>query len=268
MIYEISFSDELFVSAQRFNAKMAKKFGADVVIQYGPEDIEESFKKENAEIWCNSRGYGYWIWKPYITEKTLEKMNDGDILVYMDSGACFTDDIRILTDVMDRDEIDIMIFCLHSLEKYYTKRDAFILLDCDKPEYTDTPQRCATYFLLRKSSQSISFVQEWLKYAKDRRIITNDENVMGFTNYEGFVENRHDQTILSLISKKWGIEAYRDPAPYGLDSKYPKDVLERSPYLQVVDAHRYRFMPRTYWAYKNLSRATFEKWYRRLHRKT
>ena len=54
---------------------------------------------------------------------------------------------------------------------------------------------------------------------------------------------------------------------YGLDMKYPKDVLERSPYLQVVDAHRFHYMPKTYWCYKNISRQTFEKIYRLIHRK-
>ena len=86
-------------------------------------------------------------------------------------------------------------------------------------------------------------------------------------NHEGFVENRHDQTVLSLLSKKWNIDVYRDPAPYGLDMKYPQDVLNRSPYMQVVDAHRYCFMPRTYWCYKNVNRLTFEKWYRFFHKK-
>lgn len=266
MIYEISFADETFESTQNFNAKMAKKFGADTVIKYGPKDIDEAFKNENRAIWDNKRGYGYWIWKPYIANKTLKLMKEGDFLVYMDAGACFTADIHILTDIMNRDKIDIMIFCLHSIEKYYTKRDALILMECDSPEYIETPQRCATYFLLRKSAYSENFIDEWLKYAKDRRIITNDENVMGLPNYEGFVENRHDQTILSLLSKKWGIKPYRDPAPYGLDMKYPQDVLDRSPYLQVVDAHRYKYMPKTYWVYKHFSRATFEKWYKRLHK--
>lgn len=267
MIYEISFANKLFASSQRFNARAARRFGADKVIKYTPKDIEESFKQENADIWNNTRGYGYWIWKPYITLKTLEVAKDGDFIIYMDAGACFTDNISILTDIMNKDNIDIMIFCLHSIEKKYTKRDAFILLDCDEPKFTETPQRCATYFILRKSDKSMKFIKEWLKYAKDRRIITNDKNVMGLENYEGFIENRHDQSILSLLSKKWNIKVYRDPAPYGLDMKYPQDVLDRSPYGQVVDAHRYRYMPLTYWGYKNINRATFEKWYRFFHKK-
>lgn len=262
MIYEINFADNNFKSAQKFNSKMAQKFGVDIVIEYGPDDVDVQFKKENQAIWNNKRGCGYWIWKPYITKKTLDRINYGDYLVYMDAGSCMIDDIHILTNIMENDNVDIMVFSLHSLEKFYSKRDAFILLDCDKLEFAETPQRCATYFILRKSIDSIKFVDEWLYFAKDKRIITNEENVMGVSNYDGFVENRHDQTILSLLSKKWAIKPYRDPGKFGLDMKYNQDVLDRSPYLQIFDDHRYRYMPKSYFVYKYIPRRIFEKWYK------
>ena len=134
LICEISFADEKFKSAQRFNAQMAKKFGADWVIQYGPNDVDVEFITENAEIWNNNRGYGYWIWKPYLTLKTIEMLDYGDYLIYMDAGACFTGNIQQLIDVMEKDSTDIMIFCLHSIEKHYSKRDALILMEADLPE--------------------------------------------------------------------------------------------------------------------------------------
>ena len=30
------------------------------------------------------RGYGYWIWKPYIIKESLEKLKEGEILLYVD----------------------------------------------------------------------------------------------------------------------------------------------------------------------------------------
>ena len=33
------------------------------------------------------RGGGYWIWKPYFIKTYLDKLNDNDILVYIDSGC-------------------------------------------------------------------------------------------------------------------------------------------------------------------------------------
>lgn len=44
-----------------------------------------------------------------------------------------------------------MLFDVGVIEKFYSKRDAFILLDCDKPEFMETSQRCTqkSYFVYK-----------------------------------------------------------------------------------------------------------------------
>ena len=37
----------------------------------------------------NKRGYGYWLWKPYLIKKNLDTMNEDDILFYADAGCHF-----------------------------------------------------------------------------------------------------------------------------------------------------------------------------------
>mgnify|MGYP000615107427 FL=1 len=45
------------------------------------EDAE--FINKHAEfINNNRRGFGYWIWKPYLIMKQIDKMEDGDIFFY------------------------------------------------------------------------------------------------------------------------------------------------------------------------------------------
>ncbi len=57
---------------------------------------------------------------------------------------------------------------------------------------------------------------------------------MGKENYPGFVENRHDQTALSIIAKKHHLGYYRDPSQWGNDiSKWPEDIIKRSDYPQI-----------------------------------
>lgn len=51
------------------------------------QNDEEFWFKHSDFINNNSKGYGYWLWKPYIIKKTLEKMNDEDILLYLDCGC-------------------------------------------------------------------------------------------------------------------------------------------------------------------------------------
>ena len=49
--------------------------------------MDTSFwKKHGKFIDNNKRGYGYWLWKPYIIKKTMDMMILGDILLYLDCG--------------------------------------------------------------------------------------------------------------------------------------------------------------------------------------
>ena len=134
-------------------------------------------------------------------------------------------------------------------EKHWSKRDAFILMDCDSEQYTDTPQRCATYIFLRKTPATVTLIDEYLWYAQDPRIVTDMPNRLGKENYEGFKENRHDQTIWSLLTKKHGIKPFRDPSQYGDFSghlKWSKDILDRSTYPTILCCHRRNMRKRDY----------------------
>lgn len=237
MIYLINYANKRFKNAQKLNCKTAKKNGrADFICRYNENDIDSVFYEENKDILERKRGNGYWIWKSYFILKTFEKMNDGDYIMYCDSGSYFINDIHLLIDAMEKQNTDIMCFELPHIEKEYSKRDAFILMNCDSKEYTDTKQRLATFAILKKNSNTIKFVSDWLKYAKDKRIITDEDNLCEKENYPEFIENRHDQTIFSLLTKKYNIIPFRDPSQFG-----NKDSKENSPYPQIIELHRYGF---------------------------
>ena len=78
----------------------------------------------------------------------------------------------------------------------------------------------------------MAFVTQWLAYAQDSRAITDDANALGAPNYKDFHENRHDQSILSLLAKKWNLTTYPDPSQSG-------DGQNR-PYPSVFNHHRIR----------------------------
>lgn len=60
-------------------------------------------------------------------------------------GGFLEADVHWLIDAMEEQETDIMIFALPYLERHFTKRDAFILMDCDTPAFTETKQRLARF---------------------------------------------------------------------------------------------------------------------------
>ena len=91
----------------------------------------------------------------------------------------------------------------------WTKFDAIALMNitCNNNfcnSVMNTPQVWAGFVLLRKSFDSIRFISEWLTYVQDYRIVTDAPNLFG-PNDEIFKDHRHDQSVLSLLCKKWGI---------------------------------------------------------------
>lgn len=153
---------------------------------------------------------------------------------------------------MEKDKQDIMFFEVFGhTDSTWTKRDVFIALDCDSEEYYNTTQRMGTFILIKKTNQSVAFIDEYVKYSQNGNFITDAPNELGYPNYEGFRENRHDQSILSLLAKKWGYKAYRDPSNWGNYQKYAYkkktfkypgeyDTYERSTFPQMIIHHRYK----------------------------
>ena len=240
MIIAANYADKKFRKAQRLNSKTARQWGADRVIEYTPEDIDPAFRERNKEILDHPRGGGYYLWKPYVFYRGYQELGEGDYLIYTDAGSVYVDKIQKLIDCMEREHVNLMLFSLQNemLERKYTKRDAFILTGCDEARYADTPQSIGGYMVCRKSPEVEDFFREVLSYVQDIRIISDRPNTMGKENYTDFIDHRHDQSVISLISKKRGIKKFRDPSQHGMINRYPEDVEKRSSYPQIIDSHR------------------------------
>lgn len=239
MIIAINYATWNYRLAQRMNSRQARKFGADIVREYSIKDLDRQFVNQNKEILNQARGGGCWLWKPYILLNALEQAKEGDYVIYTDSGSAFVEPISLLLQSLEESGQSIMVFCNDKMEYQYSKRDAFILLGVDEERIAFSNQICGGYIIIRKNEENVAFVKEYLDFCCDKRIITDADNVLGQENYEGFVENRHDQTVLSLLCKKRGILPFRDPSQWGNNSEvFTKEVLERSRYPQVIESHR------------------------------
>lgn len=210
----INYADDKFKNQQGYNTKTAYRKGkVDLVIEYTPKDLDIDFKTKYDHILSQKRGGGYWLWKPYIILKTLAKVNEGDYVIYCDSGAFYTDKVDKLIEAMKKYNDDLMAFELPLIEKQWTKKETFQLMDCNDELYLEDNQILATYFVIRKSNYTIDFFNKYFEYCKDERILTDymDKD----NQYKCFIEHRHDQSIFSLLCKKEGIVPYRDPSQYG-----------------------------------------------------
>lgn len=205
-IVAISYGSEQYDKQLEYNGKSALEIAkVNEFYGYKPKDIDHDFREKNKYILEKGRGNGYWLWKPYFLYKTLkEKLDYGDYLIYSDAAVMYVDLAQKLVDFLKEKKLDMYLHRLPHLERQYTKRDAFILLGVDQPFYAETGQFNAAFQIYRKTKFTEFFLEEYLYYAQDKRIITDDANELGVGNYDDFRDHRHDQSILSLLTKKYG----------------------------------------------------------------
>ena len=232
----LNYANQRFAELQRRNSESGLAVaGFDRVLSFGPDDIDAEFAARNRGILEQERGNGYWLWKPYFIARTLESLAPGEWLFYCDAGARFVAPIDPLIDVSRRDGQDVIVFELPHPERRWTKRDAFVLLDCDRPEFSESRQRLASFHLWRHSPESLRLARQWLELAQDERLLTDLPNHCGLPNHRGFQGHRHDQSLFSLLTKKQGLVAYRNPSQQGTrDAKR----YANSPYGQLIEHTR------------------------------
>lgn len=248
-------------SRQRLNDS-AIKFGINRINSYDFRKIKKSiFYKENKEILDKPKGIGYWLWKPFIILETFKKVNYGDIVIYSDCGIEIINPLDPLISIC-RDIEDVLLFrnCNYT-NVQWTKRDCFVMMDCDSEQYWNGFHCDAAFSLFKKTEFSIKFVNEWLKYGKNKNILTDLPNICGKGNFPNYNEHRWDQSILSLLAQKYKISLYRMPTQYGNHYKmieyriinefnctsqsyqnqinyYSTNPLNNSPYNQLLNHHR------------------------------
>ena len=202
----VNYATRPYAGYQRINTLTGRLSGFDECRSCGPSDIDAEFARQNAEILAAARGAGYWLWKPYVVARTLQRLDDGDLLFYADVATHFVSTIEPVVTEMERRNIDVLVLGEGFVEAQFTKRDALVLMNADAADYVQSPQRFASCFAMRNTPRSRRFAGEFLDYACDARVLTDLPNQCGLSDYPEFVAHRHDQSIFSLLTKKAGIE--------------------------------------------------------------
>jgi hypothetical protein len=173
------------------------------------EDLSKEFKEEHQYLFRHKKGYGYYIWKPYIIIEELKKLKDDEILVYIDAtdfpSASFFD--HVLEHFKTNDMM--LVNRGYGPHGLWTKRDTFVLMGCDNEDYWNKTQLEAGLICLRNNQFNIDFMNEWFSFCKNEQIISNSENQSGLSNLDGFIDHRQDQSILTNLQIKHNLPHQR-----------------------------------------------------------
>lgn len=169
------------------------------------EDIS-FWSKHQSFIENNPRGYGYWLWKPYLIKKHLEQLDDDDIIIYADAGCELNPNglqrLNEYIEMLDNDTTNsgILKFQLvgHRIYEWTKKKvlEYFNSNENEKNNYMNLPG----ILFIKKNQNSVNFINDWYEISCNYELINDelsaDENPL-------FKLPRHDQCIYTLLGNRY-----------------------------------------------------------------
>lgn len=155
------------------------------------------------------RGFGYWAWKYILAKETFDKMSIGDILIYADAGCDYNGEassrLANYISICKGNESGIVTFEDEHYEREYTKGDIFnsLIVQEDREHIANSKQIWAGLWLIRKCETSINFVNTLHDISLNQFNLLTDKRSLT-PNCSCFIENRHDQSVFSVLAKQVG----------------------------------------------------------------
>lgn len=169
---------------------------------------KQFWEKHGNFIIKNKKGFGLWLWKPYIIKKSMDTLKDGDILLYLDAGIEIDfrkkQFLRKKFEIVKKDYI-IGTKTLNRFgpEKNWCKMDLILHLDILDNKYLNTQQRQGGTNMFLVCEKTRNFVKEWYNISCNYNLLNDSPSKN--KNLKCFKEHRHDQSIFSLLSKKYNL---------------------------------------------------------------
>jgi len=235
-IYGISYTSRHFNNRYKNIVKLGNECVLfDTFKCFTENDIDNDFKQKNKDIWNSSKGGGFWIWKPYIISKMLEKINDNDILIYIDAGCHINitkeskERFNEYINMCNNSHTGLLRFQLTHQEKKFTNKktinyfkDKFNISDKIMNDYLESNQLVGGIQIIKKNTYTINFFKQILE------ILNDDYKLFTDIYTENSEQHRHDQSIMSLLYKHMNGDLIIDDETYfkegfnsPLSKKYP-----------------------------------------------
>jgi len=224
MISIISFASSNIKKSQERLIKQAREIKQIKNINiYDQNFLDKDFRmKYKNFLRIGIKGYGYWIWKPYIIYKSLIEAKEKDTFLYIDVGCHLNPrGHKILDDYLEKLNAGLGIlgfqakssayfkesFGLLSLrESAYTKGDVFDYFGVRNiEEIVRTPQIGAGIIFIKNNKFSREIMHKWLTSVYNCVNLFDDSKSRS-DNFSDFISHRHDQSVFSTLAKTYNID--------------------------------------------------------------
>lgn len=209
----IAYADSaLAYSLERIGRQARRLKLFDEIILYTPADLSDEIKSH--PLMQYRRGGGYWLWKPWLIQKTLKDNAPGDIVVYADAGSTLrkSPDWEKLFGLMERYDT----LCFQYAEtvpefsrwgnastkiKFWTKRQMLDFFDnyFQDNAYQDNCKIMGGLLFMKNPENSL--LREWFDITLNHPELVVDPTPEEIQNQKpGFAYHRHEQCIITALA--------------------------------------------------------------------
>src|SRR6185369_13329753 len=228
--------------------------GADEVWVYDDAWLETTeFRQQNAWAWDHpghkgqKYGGGWYVWKAFVIREAMKHLADGDILLYTDADTYPIADFSCLYDYCESHPIlskhgpsmadGFFLFEASGCkDRQWVKRDVWqaVWPSCNPIGALHSQHATARFMLFQKGVPAVArFLADWERLCCVPGLTTRDPSAE--LEYDGFEENRGDQSIFSLLTHKYNLPLHREADEFGRSSPLDWDLypeLFRQEYCQ------------------------------------
>ncbi len=209
----IAYADAAMAYSLKRIGRQARRLSLfDEVILYTPNDLSEEILSH--PLMKYKTGGGYWLWKPWLIQKTLREHAPGDIVVYIDAGSTLrrSSEWEHLFGMMNHYDT----LCFQYAEtvpefarwgntctkiQYWTKKSALLFLD-NYLQDTSYRNNCKIMGgLLFMKNPDNSLLRQWLDISLNHPELIIDPTEEELKDQDpGFAYHKHEQSFLTALA--------------------------------------------------------------------
>ena len=206
-IFFMTFANKDYMKTDRIS-KQAEEMGIfDKIIQLSDDDIVKYIEKHSNFIRTHRPGFGLWIWKPKVIYDTLNKMKEGDILVYCDAGMYVNkkgkDRFHFYINQLEKH--DMVVFSASGKYKaqQFVKNDAVISY---YPTFNDewTTSCYAGIMIIKKTKNTLNLINDWLGLCENYHFIDKNPSTK-YRDLPHYLGNDCDNGLFNLCLSKYKV---------------------------------------------------------------
>jgi hypothetical protein len=170
------------------------------------------FENHHKFLYSNTRGFGYWIWKPYLIWQTLNNTPPNEYVLYLDAGYEINpkgkERFEQYLELADSNYV-VAWQLVDCPTMYWTKAEVLRYFGITNQSLIlELPQRESSFHLVKNTRETRAFYRNFSVICCDRNYSLVDDTPSINEEHISFREHRHDQAIFSLLTYEQGIGTF------------------------------------------------------------